>query len=138
MPTRTPIKKKRPVAKKTKKLAKAVKKTMKRTAKKATRGAKKKIIVKATKKAARKILKKPVVLGKVIHYYGHIGVAIVDVAMPIRLGDTVRVKHGTQEYAMVITSMQIDHQPVASAKKKDVIGMKTTKKVPQGAVLMPA
>ncbi len=153
MPTSTK-KKKRPVAKKkktakktTKKsskkavkrtLKKAVKKAVKKVAKKAKNASKKKVIAKAKKKAVAKILKQPAAIGRVIHYYGHLGVAIVDVAQPIRLGDMVRVKHGTQDYLMAVTSMQIEHQPVAVANKKDVIGMKTVRKVPQGAVILPA
>ena len=136
--------KKRKVTKKSAKkavkktLKKAVKKAVKRVAKKAKNSAKKKVIAKAKKKAVKKILKHANALGKVIHYYGHIGVAIVEVAQPIRLGDMVRVKHGTQDYLMSVTSMQIEHQPVAVANKKDVIGMKTVRKVPQGALILPA
>ncbi len=126
MPTKT--KKNKSVAKKKKVLKK----------KKVTKAVKKKVIAKAKKKAVKNILKKINVLGRVTHYYGHIGVAIVDLAAPLRLGDTVRIKHGDQEYPMTVTSMQIDHQPVAVAKKKDVIGMKTFKKVPPGAVVLPA
>lgn len=153
MPTSTKTKK-RPVAKKKKApkkpakksprkavkktLQKAVKRSVKRVVKKAKGAAKKKVIAKAKKKAVAKILKQPAAIGKVIHYYGHIGVAIVDVAQPIRLGDVVRVKHGTEDYVMSVTSMQIEHQPVAVAKKNDVIGMKTARKVPQGAVILPA
>lgn len=157
MPTSSK-KKKRPVAKKKKvakklakksmkkQLKKAVKKTakkqgkkaLKKSVKKVSRAAKKKVIAKAKKAAVRKILKKENVLGKVIHYYGHIGVAIVDLAKPLRLGDMVRVKHGEQEYLMAVTSMQIEHQAVASAKKKDVIGLKTAQKIPEGAVILQA
>lgn len=151
IPTKT---KKRPVAKKKKKakkpakksarkavkktLKKAVKKSVERVVKKAKGAAKKGVIAKAKKKAVKKILAQANVLGKVIHYYGHIGVAIVDVAQPIRLGDMVRVKHGEQDYLMAVTSMQIEHQPVAVANKKDVIGLKTVRKVPQGALIVPA
>lgn len=145
MPTSTK-KKKRPAAKKKKTVKKSTKRTLKKVVKKAVKTlrraqgkkAKKKVIAKAKKKAVVKILRKPTVIGNVTHYYDRIGVAIVDLAMPIRLGDIVRVKHGEQDYLMTVSSMHIDHRPVAVAKKKDVIGLKTAQKIPEGAVILPA
>lgn len=145
MPTSTK-KKKRPAPKKKKTVKKSAKKAVKKTLRKAVkkavkkvaRSTKKKVIAKAKKKAVRNILKKPAIIGKITHYYDRIGVAIVDLAMPIRLGDIVRVKHGEQDYLMTVSSMHIDHRPVSVANKKDVIGMKTAQKIPEGAVILPA
>ncbi len=127
MPTTRTATKKRPVAKKN--VAKKAKKVM--------RIIKKKVIARAKQKAVRKILKKENVLGRVTHYYGHIGVAIVEVVSSIKVGDIVRIKHGLNDYPMTVASLQIDHQPVIAAKKKDIVGMKTIRKVPPGAVVTP-
>ena len=76
-------------------------------------------------------------LGRVTHYYDKIGVAIIDVLSPITAGDTVRIKHGEVEMEQPVMSMQIEHEPVAKAKKGDVIGLKVMTKVPEGAMVLP-
>jgi putative protease len=84
------------------------------------------------------VMKKPVtpkIVGRVVHFYDRICVAIVELATPIRLGEIVEVKHRDVTFAQVIASMQIEHQPVAVAKKGDVIGMKVDRPVPEGALL---
>ncbi len=102
---------------------------------KAKPAAKKRIVVRATPKKVP--LLKIRILGRVIHYYDHIGVAIVELAAPIRLGDIIRIKHGAHEHMQPVTSLQIDHQPVNAAKKKDVVGIRTMEKVQEGALVMP-
>lgn len=87
-------------------------------------------------KAAAKVKKR--MLGKVIHYYDRIGVAIVNVASPIRLGDIVKLRRGEEELVQPVTSMQIEHQPVDTAKKGDVIGLKVTREVHEGTLVLPA
>lgn len=130
MPTK---KKKRPAIKK--KATKKVKVKTKKTAKKTARSVKKSKAI--AKKVTKKLLKKVMALGRVTHYYDNIGVAIIEVASPLKLGDTVVIRRGEQELTQSVTSLQIDHQPVTSAKKKDVVGMKVTQKVPQGAMVLP-
>lgn len=135
------VKKNAKVAKKklkkaVKKTKKTAKKTKKKIAKKSARAVKK-LVTKAKKKAVKKLLKEAMV-GRVTHYFGRIGVAIVELASPMKVGDIVRIRHGNQEYLETVTSMQIEHQPVAMAQKKDVVGLKVARKVPQGAVVLPA
>lgn len=77
-------------------------------------------------------------LGKVVHYYDHIGVAIVDLASPLRVGETVKLKRGDSELLQRVDSMQIEHQPVTQAKKGDVIGMKVDYEVREGTLVVPA
>lgn len=137
MPSATKSKKKRPVAKKKKVLKSVKKKATRAMKKKVVAKAKKKVIAKAKKAAVRKILKKEITLGRVTHYYDRLGVAIVDLAMPVRLGDVVHFKRGTHEHVQPITSLQIDHQAVTGAKKKDIVGLKVMQEVHPGAVMMP-
>lgn len=72
-------------------------------------------------------------VGKVTHYYDKIGVAIVDLASPLKLGDTVTFKKGDQELEQKVESMQIEKAAVDKAKKGDVIGLKVEEPVKEGA-----
>ena len=94
---------------------------------------KKKIVAKKIKKSAPKIK----IVGRVVHFYDKIGVAIVELAAPLKVGDTVKMKRGEAEMIQTVHSLQIDHEPVTGAKKKAVVGMKVDAYIPEGTLVMP-
>jgi len=72
-------------------------------------------------------------IGKVTHYYDKIGVAIVELASPLKLGDFVTFKKGGKEvHSQKVESMQIEKESVEKAKKGDVIGMKVDEPIKEG------
>ncbi len=81
---------------------------------------------------------KPKPLGKVVHYYDHLGVAIIELQKGLHVGDVVLFKRGEQEFAQPISSMQIDHASVPKAKKGDAVGIKVTQPVKEGALMLAA
>jgi len=78
------------------------------------------------------------IIGRVVHYYDHIGVAIVELASPLKLGDAVTFKRASDEHTEEVGSMQIDHAPVAKARKGDTVGIKVSQEVHEGAFVVPA
>jgi len=72
-------------------------------------------------------------IGKVTHYYGNIGVAIIELSAKLSAGDKVKFGDGEGEFEQTIESMQIDHKDIPSAKKGDMIGVKVDEKVSEGA-----
>lgn len=104
---------------------------------KKARAAKK--VSKVKKATVRKIEAKvkEKILGRVTHYYDKIGVAIVDLESPMKVGDMVKLQRGEMEMTQVVSSMQIEHAPVLMAKKGDVIGIKVTQPVHEGTVVKP-
>lgn len=74
-------------------------------------------------------------IGKVTHYYGKIGVAIVELVDGLKVGDRVKIEGGKAEFEQEVSSMQIDHKDVPKAKKGDVIGLKVAEKVKEGALV---
>jgi len=107
----------------------------KRTATKAKAKPRAKMNVKVKARAAK--VKVPKHIGRVVHYYDRIGVAIVELASPLSIGDTVLLKRGEEEYTQPVTSLQIEHEPVKSAKKGKVIGMKVNQPVKDGTWVLP-
>lgn len=72
-------------------------------------------------------------IGKVIHYYDKLGVAIVELDNGLSVGDTVKfVKDGEDLFSQKVESIQIEHEKKDSAKKGDVIGLKTDEEVKEG------
>lgn len=73
-------------------------------------------------------------IGKVSHFYDKIGVAIVDLDAPLAIGDKIKfVRGGEDLFEQNVDSIQIEHNKVESAKKGDVVGLKTSENVKDGA-----
>jgi hypothetical protein len=85
----------------------------------------------------KKVVSKPRILGKVVHYYGKLGVAIVKLGGAINVGDVVCFRRGDRAFLQAVVSMQVDHLPVSKAKKGEIIGIRVQEKVPVGTVLVP-
>ena len=124
-------KKKKPAAKKRtapklkkKKIIRAVaKKTVKKPIKKKT-------AAKRKAGAAQKLLKEPVV-GVVTHYFPHVKAAVVKMKKELSVGDTIRIKGHTTDFKQQATSLQIDRQPINTAKKGQEIGLMVNSRVRQ-------
>ena len=72
-------------------------------------------------------------IGKVTHYYGNIGVAIIELSAKLSAGDKVKFSDGKNEFEQTVESMQIEHKDIPSAKKGDMIGLKVDEKINEGA-----
>lgn len=73
--------------------------------------------------------------GKVVHYYDKVSVAIVELSGKLAVGDTLKFKRGEDEFEQEVTSMQIEHKSVESAKKGDAVGIKVDQKTKEGALV---
>ena len=71
-------------------------------------------------------------VGKVVHYYTRIGVAIVDLGSSLALGDTVSIVGANTDFRQTVDSMQIEHKAVKKAKKGDSIGLKVSDRCRKG------
>jgi translation elongation factor EF-1alpha len=64
-------------------------------------------------------------VGTVTHYFGQPNVAIVDItAGELHVGDTVRIAGHSSDFTQEVTSMELEHEPVESAKVGDSVGIK--------------
>jgi len=73
-------------------------------------------------------------IGKVTHYYDKISVAIVELTGTLSKGDSVKfVRGGEDVHEQKIGSIQIEHEKLDTAKKGDVVGLKVTKEIKEGA-----
>ena len=72
-------------------------------------------------------------VGKVIHYYDKLGVAIIDLTTGrLKVGDEIKFKKGDEEFSQKIESLQVDHKSVDSVKKGDSFGVKVDKPTKPG------
>lgn len=64
-------------------------------------------------------------IGKVVHYYDKLGVAIVDLTKGgLKVGMELKFKRGDEEFTQKVESLQVDHKEVESVKKGDSFGLK--------------
>lgn len=68
-------------------------------------------------------------VGKISHYFDKIGVAVIEVKAPLKVGDSITVGEGEDAFEQIIKSMQIEHKGIQSAKKGDSVGLKVNKPV---------
>lgn len=72
------------------------------------------------------------IVGKVVHYYNKIGVAIVDLSDTLSQGDSISIEGRTTNLQQTVDSMQIEHKNVKTAKKGQSIGLKVNDRVKEG------
>jgi len=72
-------------------------------------------------------------VGKVIHWYDKIGVAVVKLADALKVGDKIKVRKGDSEFEESVSSMQVDHKDVNTAKAGDEVAIKLSQKTKEGA-----
>jgi putative protease len=71
-------------------------------------------------------------IGKVTHYFGKIGVAVIELEDTLKVGDTIRIVGGQTDFTQTVESMEIEHQKVKEAKAGDSVGLKVIQKVREG------
>jgi putative protease len=74
-------------------------------------------------------------VGIVKHYYGKIGVAVVELSAMLAVGDTIRVKGATTDFRDTVQSMQIEHKNIQRAEAGQSIGLKLSEKAREGDIV---
>jgi len=71
-------------------------------------------------------------IGKITHYFGKIGVAIIELTDTLKVGDTIHIMGATANFTQTVGSMQIEHEPVQEAAAEQVVGIKVDDRVHEG------
>ncbi len=77
-------------------------------------------------------------IGKVIHYYDKIGVAIVRLEAPLKAGDKVKFVRGDDSFEQIVESMQVEHAVLTEGKKGDEVGIKVNQPAKDGTLVYTA
>lgn len=71
-------------------------------------------------------------VGKVIHYYDKIEVAVIKLQKGLKTGDKVKFEKGDKSFEQIIDSMQLEHEQATSGKKGEEIAVKVDKVAKDG------
>jgi len=68
-------------------------------------------------------------IGTITHYFGKVGVGIIQLSGSLQIGDTLHIKGAHDDFTETIESMQIEHKNVDAAQSGDLVGIKVSQKV---------
>jgi putative protease len=68
-------------------------------------------------------------IGVVTHYFGKVFAGIIKLSAPLKIGDTIHIKGAHDDFTQTVTSMQVEHDVIESAKAGDEVGIKVDKPV---------
>jgi len=71
-------------------------------------------------------------IGKVTHYFGKIGVAVIELDDTLKVGDEIRIVGGETDFTQTVESMEMEHKKIEEARAGDSIGLKVSQKVREG------
>jgi putative protease len=72
-------------------------------------------------------------VGKVIHFFSNIGVAVIKLSDKLAVGDTIRIIGGENtDFNQLVESMEVERKKITAAKKGDEVGLKVSEKVREG------
>jgi putative protease len=68
-------------------------------------------------------------VGRISHFYPKILVAVMELKLPLAVGDKIQVVGPTTSFEQVVESMQIEHKPIKKASPGQSIGLKVVERV---------
>ena len=68
-------------------------------------------------------------VGRVTHFFTKIGVAVVELTIPLAVGDCIVIKGPTTDLEQVVESMQIEHENIKRAEAGQSIGLRVKQRV---------
>lgn len=71
-------------------------------------------------------------IGKVVHFFPHVSVAVIKLSANLKTGDKIKLKRGDEEFDQKVKSMQVDHADIKIGKKGKEVGLKVDKKIKEG------
>lgn len=71
-------------------------------------------------------------IGKVIHYYDKIGVAIVKLGKKLSVGTKVKFVKGDHTFEQTVESMEMEHGKLTEAKLGNEVGIKVDQTTKEG------
>ena len=74
-------------------------------------------------------------IGEVTYYYDRINVAIIILSHTLKLGDQIHFLGHGSDFLQEITSMELDHKKIKSAKKNQEIALKVSKPVKKHTIV---
>ncbi len=63
-------------------------------------------------------------IGNIIHYFSKINVAIVELSLPLSVGDRILIKGPSTDFEQTVDSIQLDRKNIQRAQGGQSVGIK--------------
>lgn len=63
-------------------------------------------------------------IGYIAHFFSKINVAVVDLSLPLNVGDQIVIKGPSTDFEQTVDSMQIERQAIQRAEGGQSVGLK--------------
>jgi len=63
-------------------------------------------------------------VGRVIHYFSKINVAVIELSLPLSVGDRISIKGPSTDFEQTVESIQVDKKNIQRAEGGTSIGLK--------------
>jgi hypothetical protein len=74
-------------------------------------------------------------VGQITHYFHKINVGIIELSLPLVIGDCILVKGPTTDFEQTVSSMQIERKNIAHAEAGQSIGLKLVQQAKEQDVI---
>lgn len=71
-------------------------------------------------------------VGKVVHFYPKISVAVIELEDVLKVGDKISIEGKTTNFSQIVESMQVERQDIKEATKGQTIGLKVIERAREG------
>ena len=89
--------------------------------------------VKRPAKKSRPAAKKaPRPTAEITHYFPRVHAAVLKLHRPLRIGDPIRIKGQTTDFRQTVGSLQINREPITTARPGQDVGLEVLRDVRQG------
>lgn len=74
-------------------------------------------------------------IGHITHFFSKISVAVVEITLPLVIGDRILIKGPSTDFEQTVESMQIDRKAIPRAESGQSIGLKVMQPVKEKDVV---
>jgi len=74
-------------------------------------------------------------LGKVVHFFDKIMVAVVALEGTLKVGDKIKIVRAGEEFEEIVESMQVDHKNYESTSRGQEVAIKVSRPTKAGAIV---
>jgi hypothetical protein len=74
-------------------------------------------------------------IGHIAHFFSKINVAVLELTLPLAVGDRILVKGPSTDFEQTVESMQIDRKPIQRAEGGQSIGLRIAQQVKEKDVV---
>ena len=74
-------------------------------------------------------------IGHITHYFSKINVAVVDLTLPLSVGDEIAIKGPVTDFEQTVESMQIERKAIPRAEGGQSVGLRVLQPVKEKDVI---